>query len=67
MACADDYVLFGDECIVCDGRSPLWVGILGLLGVAAVLFVVAFGVLKRTTKSAADQTEETRVTRLSAL
>eukprot|EP00946_MAST-07B_sp_MAST-7B-sp1_P000599 g599.t1 len=66
VACADNYVLYGNDCILCDGGSPLWVGIAGLLGVALVLFVVMIVVLRHTTMSKTN-TQETRMTRLSGL
>ena len=66
VACAKDFVLFGGACIECDGGSPLWAGIVGLLAVGLALFVVVFVMLKRKTQSS-DATEETRVSRLSGL
>ena len=65
-SCALDHVLFDGECIPCAGGSPLWAGVVGLVGVGAVIFVAVLVVLKRTTKSA-EHTEETRGSRLSGL
>ena len=40
VACAKNYVLFGGKCIICDGGSPLWAGVVGLSGVALVLSLI---------------------------
>ena len=66
VACSSTHVLYEGECIECDGGSPLWVGILGLIGVALLLFFVALVALKKTIKSQ-EHVEETRTTRLTGM
>ena len=65
-SCAQNYVLFGGECIACDGGSPLWAGVVGLFAVALGLFVASLVMLRRVTKFD-EHTEETRMSRVLGL
>jgi hypothetical protein len=66
VACAPKFVLYQGECIPCESGSPLWVGVLGLLGVSIVLFFISLIVLKKTTTSP-DQVLETKTGRITGL
>jgi hypothetical protein len=66
VACAENFLLFYQECIACDGGSPLWVGIAGLCGVGFVLFLVALVILN-TTKPHSETLVETKQERISGL
>jgi hypothetical protein len=48
-SCAEDFVLFQGNCIECDGGSPLYVGIVGLVSVALFVFFVAAKIISSST------------------
>ena len=66
VACASTHVLFEESCIECEGGSPLWIGILGLMGVALLLFLIVFVSLKKTIVSQ-QHVDETKMTRLTGM
>ena len=66
VACANTHVLYNGECIRCDGGSPLYVGIIGLVSCSFLLFLGAFFVLKFTITSK-EHVDDTKLNRLTGL
>jgi hypothetical protein len=69
IVCADDHLLFDSECIPCDGGSPLWLGVLGILVIGFIIFLAVAILLKRieNVKSAEHEDGNTKLARVGGL
>jgi hypothetical protein len=66
LACAQDYVLFENDCIECEGGSPFALGIAGLSGVAFFVYLVTVVVLWKT-RTLVEHVEEDVASRIVGL
>jgi hypothetical protein len=67
VACAPTHVLYGSECIACEGGAPLWLGVSGLASVAFLVFLVTLVSLKKITTTGPAIYEETTTERLTGM